>query len=83
LWRKLIPRPAIEHLARALFDYSAPLLEEKRNIPMLALIPNFAHPVRVYGASAQSGFTANYNPFNSAKVKVRAVSRAMAPKTEI
>ena len=51
-YRHLIPRAAFEFASDLSFSCSAPLLEEKGNVRVQALVANFCHPSRVHGAGA-------------------------------
>ena len=54
--RHLIPDPAFEFAPGLLLSCSPPLLKEKGDACVEALVADFQHPRRVHGAGAGAGF---------------------------
>src|SRR5262245_43580166 len=67
--RHLVPRTTVEISATRFRDAAAPLLEEKRDMRVGALVANVAHPPGVDSATDRSALAANDYPVDAVERK--------------
>lgn len=72
LW-KLAVGLSVEDTSRDLFSGATPLLEEKGNTGVLALLPNRPNPLGLQGSGVRAAFSAHNDPRNAGEVELAEV----------
>src|SRR5580704_17422212 len=66
---KLVVCSSFENSAGERLSYSAPLLEEKRNLRLFALISNGSDPFCLHWPGARTAFAPNNYPSDAAEIR--------------
>src|SRR5690606_31279842 len=68
--RHLIPSLSFQHSSGFFLVCSAPLLEEKGNARMSALLLDIQHPIHVHRTRLSATFSTHNNPINLFEIKI-------------